>query len=97
METQKNFLYFGKRSFLLLQELTFPARKVKKKTILKCFLYFEKMELSSSKLNNFLNFRKELIGPENQKFLIFYSNISAKEKGFLYVFYKEAKLSKLQL
>ena len=55
------------------------------------------MELSSSKLNNFLNFRKELIGPENQKFLIFYSNISVKEKGFLYVFYKEAKLSKLQL
>ena len=68
--------------FILFLGNNFPSSQNKKPT-LKKFLYFEETELSSSKLKNFLYFRKELAGPENQK-KYYFSNISAKEKSFLY-------------
>ena len=58
------------------------------------------MELSSLKLKDFPIFQEELPKTEKQKFYNFcllrenFSNISTKEKNFLYFSFKEAKFSK---
>ena len=64
---------FQRHIFLTFQEGTFRARKTKK-NILKKFLKFLEIELSSSYIfckSSFLYFRRELAKPEKQKFLIF--------------------------
>ena len=96
--TYGTFSYFAKWNFfmflerelfsLIIQEVTFRAQKKKKKKTeptLKEHLIFQRMELSSSKLKKLLiSIQEELTGSENEKILIFFSNTSANEKGFLY-------------
>ena len=98
--TYGTFSYFAKWNFfmflerelfsLIIQEVTFRAQKKtkkKKKTepTLKERLIFQRMELFSSKLKKLLiSIQEELTGSENEKILIFFSNTSANEKGFLY-------------
>ena len=70
------------------QKVTLWAQKLKKPT-LKNFI-FQEMEFPSLKLETFLYFRREHAKPENKKFHMFcllrenFSNISEKEKSFLY-------------
>ena len=83
------FLYSRQWSFLdwyfsYISWSNFPSPKSKNNSLLKSFLYFKKWKFLAPSLKNFLYIRKKLTGTENQKFLIFLSSISAKEKGFLY-------------
>ena len=73
-EPWKNSLHFRKRKSTLINFLyfrnNFPSSKSEKKQqnkqILKCFLYFGKWNFLAPNLKNFLCFRNELKGPENQ-------------------------------
>ena len=53
MKLLKFFLYFRKRNFLIFQEVTFHAQKMKK------LLIFWEKELSSSQLKNLLIFQEK--------------------------------------
>ena len=71
-ETLKNSSYLRKRNFFLFQEVTFGAKIMKQKPLLKSFLYFGEMEISSPKFKKLLTFQKELPKPTNQKhFMLF--------------------------
>ena len=61
-------------NFLIFHEITFRARKMKKKKlILKIFLIFWEMESSSPKQNFLCIFREELPKPQKPKLIIFLS------------------------
>ena len=62
---------------------SFRARKMKKNPLLKCFFYFEKLNFVAPYLENFLYFRKELVMPENEKFLVLLFKYKRKRKKFL--------------
>ena len=47
---RKPFLYFRKRNFIIVQEVTFQTQKMKKNPTLKKFLIFQEMGISSHKL-----------------------------------------------
>ena len=88
LETTKNSLYFRKRNFLIFQETEtlknllyfrreFSSQKNKKKTLLKCFLYFGKWNFLAPSLKNSFYFRKELIEPEHEtKYLLRRSSLT---------------------
>ena len=80
----KTFLHFWKWSFPTLyfsyiSGSNFPSSKNEKNPLLKCFLYFGEMELSSSKLKNLLTFQEVTCKPENQNVLYYFSNLSTKD------------------
>ena len=66
---ENNSLYFRKRNFLTFREMKTSKGtsrlKNRKKTPLKCFLYFGKWNFLALGLKNFLYFRKELAKPKN--------------------------------
>ena len=69
--------------FLPYVFLIFPSSKNEKNPLLKCFFYFEKLNFVAPYLENFLYFRKELVMPENEKFLILLFKYKRKRKKFL--------------
>ena len=71
-ETLKNSSYLKKRHFVLFHEVTFGTKIMKQKPLLKSFLYFGEMQISSPKFKKLLTFQKELPKPASQKkFILF--------------------------
>ena len=70
-------------SSLMIQEVTFRARKEKKKPLLKSFSYLETWNFPVPSLKKFLYFRIELAIRENQKFLTFLFKHKRKRKKLL--------------
>ena len=71
--------------------------KNKKENLLwKNVLYFGKLNFLTPILKNFSYFRKELTGLQNQKFLMYFSNITLKKNVSYTLSCKEAKFSKVK-
>ena len=104
IKTLKNSLYLSKRNAIIFQET--ETLKIKINILRKCFI-FQDMELSTLKLKFFYIAGENLQNLKIRNFLyisfhIFcllrenFSNISTKEKSFLYFPYNEAIFSKLK-
>ena len=62
------------KKLLIFQEVTFRARKMKKRT-LKMFLIFRELEHSGSGLKKLLIFQEELSKPKKAKFILLQKNL----------------------
>ena len=83
-------------SFLIFQELIFRARKMKKSTLLKNFLYFGDMELSNPKLKKPYISEETCMAWKPKKIYISFHIQTQKKKVFYTFPYEETKFSKLK-